>query len=70
MYCWHFFWVDVASAEQQKAAGTKLGHNEEHDAMETEDNDESLQASEVQELKPDPLESSTSAQTGHHFNFI
>ncbi|XP_028997386.1 midasin [Betta splendens] len=56
---------DMASADQQKAAGTQLGHNEENEediAMETANQDENLQASEVQELKSDQFESSNSLQ--------
>uniref|UniRef100_A0A8D3BW26 Midasin n=1 Tax=Scophthalmus maximus TaxID=52904 RepID=A0A8D3BW26_SCOMX len=55
---------DVASADQQKAAGTKQDEDQDDEdvAMETEDQQEDLQAAEVQELKPEQLDSSKASQ--------
>ncbi|XP_035472851.1 midasin isoform X1 [Scophthalmus maximus] len=57
---------DVASADQQKAAGTKQDEDQDDEdvAMETEDQQEDLQAAEVQELKPEQLDSSKASQKG------
>uniref|UniRef100_A0A665V858 Midasin n=1 Tax=Echeneis naucrates TaxID=173247 RepID=A0A665V858_ECHNA len=53
---------DVASADQQKAAGAQQDQDEDQNdedvAMETEHQEEDLQATEVQELKPEQLDSS------------
>uniref|UniRef100_A0A8C3G6C5 Midasin n=1 Tax=Cyclopterus lumpus TaxID=8103 RepID=A0A8C3G6C5_CYCLU len=51
---------DVASADQQKAAGPHQDQDDQNDedvAMETEKQEEDLQAAEVQELKPEQLDS-------------
>ncbi|XP_012709437.2 midasin isoform X1 [Fundulus heteroclitus] len=58
---------DVASAEQQKAAGPPKNQNEDENddvAMETEDQVEQLLSVTVEELKPDQLDSSKSYQKG------
>uniref|UniRef100_A0A3Q1JQ86 Midasin n=1 Tax=Anabas testudineus TaxID=64144 RepID=A0A3Q1JQ86_ANATE len=58
---------DVASADQQKAAGTQQEHDEENDedvAMETEDQEDNLQATDIQELKPEQLDSTKTSQKG------
>uniref|UniRef100_A0A3Q1FB83 Midasin AAA ATPase 1 n=1 Tax=Acanthochromis polyacanthus TaxID=80966 RepID=A0A3Q1FB83_9TELE len=59
---------DVASADQQKAAGPQQDQDEEQNeedvAMETENQEEELQAAEVQELKPEQLDSSKASQKG------
>nr|XP_020508278.1 midasin [Labrus bergylta] len=59
---------DVASADQQKAAGPQQDQDEEQNeedvAMETENQEEDLQAAEVQELKPEQLDSSKASKTG------
>ncbi|XP_051265817.1 midasin isoform X2 [Dicentrarchus labrax] len=59
---------DVASADQQKAAGTQQDQDEDQNdedvAMETENQEEDLQAAEVQELKPEQLDSTKASQTG------
>lgn len=61
--------ADVASADQQKAAGPQQDQDEEQAdedvAMETENQDEDLEAAEVQDLKPEQLDSSKASQTGH-----
>ncbi|XP_032398227.1 midasin [Etheostoma spectabile] len=55
---------DVASADQQKAAGPhqdqEEDQNDEDIAMETEKQEEELQVAEVQELKPEQLDSKAS----------
>ncbi|XP_037541022.1 midasin, partial [Nematolebias whitei] len=54
---------DVASADQQKPAGTQQNQNEdEDDAMETEEQEKELEAAEVAELQPDQLDSSKHSQ--------
>uniref|UniRef100_A0A3Q3NKD3 Midasin n=1 Tax=Labrus bergylta TaxID=56723 RepID=A0A3Q3NKD3_9LABR len=57
----------VASADQQKAAGPQQDQDEEQNeedvAMETENQEEDLQAAEVQELKPEQLDSSKASKT-------
>uniref|UniRef100_A0AAQ5XCQ8 Midasin n=1 Tax=Amphiprion ocellaris TaxID=80972 RepID=A0AAQ5XCQ8_AMPOC len=59
---------DVASADQQKAAGPQQDQDEDQNdedvAMETENQEEELQAAEVQELKPEQLDSSKASQKG------
>ncbi|XP_078798874.1 midasin isoform X2 [Oryzias latipes] len=59
---------DVASLEQQKAMGLQKNLNEDQEdedvAMETEQPEEELKAAEVQELKPEQLDSSRSSQRG------
>ncbi|KAM6992726.1 LOW QUALITY PROTEIN: midasin [Tautogolabrus adspersus] len=59
---------DVASADQQKAAGPQQDQDEEQNeedvAMETENQEEDLQAAEVQELKPEQLDSTKASKTG------
>ncbi|KAM4713456.1 midasin isoform 2-T2 [Anableps anableps] len=58
---------DVASAEQQKAAGPLKDQDEDENddvAMDTEDQEEQLQSSNVEELKPDQLETSKFSQKG------
>ncbi|XP_042247008.1 midasin [Thunnus maccoyii] len=59
---------DVASADQQKAAGPQQDQDEDQNdedvAMETEDQEEDLQAAEVQELKPEQLDSTKTSQKG------
>lgn len=59
---------DVASAEQQKPAGTQQNQNPDEDdediAMETEEQKEELEAADVPELKPDQLNSSKYSQKG------
>ncbi|KAM9840331.1 midasin [Aulostomus maculatus] len=59
---------DVASAEQQKAAGPqphqKEDENDEDVEMETEDQEEDLQAAVLQELKPEQLDSTKASQKG------
>uniref|UniRef100_A0A3P9MDK6 Midasin n=1 Tax=Oryzias latipes TaxID=8090 RepID=A0A3P9MDK6_ORYLA len=56
----------VASLEQQKAMGPQKNLNEDQEdedvAMETEQPEEELKAAEVQELKPEQLDSSRSSQ--------
>ncbi|XP_070405869.1 midasin isoform X3 [Nothobranchius furzeri] len=54
---------DVATAEQQQAAGPEQGQNEDDEdaAMETEDQEEDFQPADVQELKPDQLGTSSKA---------
>lgn len=57
----------MASADQQKAAGTQQEHDEENDedvAMETEDQEDNLQATDIQELKPEQLDSTKASQKG------
>ncbi|KAI3364212.1 hypothetical protein L3Q82_010816 [Scortum barcoo] len=59
---------DVASADQQKPAGPQQdqdeNQNDEDVAMETENQEEDLQAAEVQELKPEQLDSTKASQKG------
>lgn len=59
---------DVASAEQQKAAGPQQDQEEEQNdedvPMETESQEEQLEAAEVQELKPEQLDSSRASHKG------
>ncbi|XP_042084236.1 midasin isoform X2 [Haplochromis burtoni] len=58
---------DVASAEQESTAGPRgqdEDDKEEDLSMETEDQEVDLQAAEVQELKPEQLDSSKASQTG------
>ncbi|TKS75776.1 Midasin MIDAS-containing protein [Collichthys lucidus] len=59
---------DVASADQQKAAGPQQDQdgdqNDEDVAMETENQEEDLEAAEVQELKPKQLDSTKTSQKG------
>ncbi|XP_038145137.1 midasin isoform X1 [Cyprinodon tularosa] len=56
---------DVASAEQEKAAGPQRDQEEEEDvAMETEDQEEQLKSADVEELKPDHLEAAKFSQKG------
>uniref|UniRef100_A0A3P8RPW4 Midasin n=1 Tax=Amphiprion percula TaxID=161767 RepID=A0A3P8RPW4_AMPPE len=56
----------VASADQQKAAGPQQDQDEDQNdedvAMETENQEEELQSAEVQELKPEQLDSSKASQ--------
>uniref|UniRef100_A0A3B3CZB6 Midasin n=1 Tax=Oryzias melastigma TaxID=30732 RepID=A0A3B3CZB6_ORYME len=58
----------VASLEQQKAMGPQKNPNEDQEeedvAMETEQPEEELKAAEVQELKPEQLDSSRSSRKG------
>lgn len=61
---------DVASAEQQKAAGPLKDQDEDENydvAMETEDQEEQLQSADVEELKPEQLETSKFSQKGFRF---
>lgn len=66
--CHVLLFTDVASADQQKAAGPHQDQdedkNDEDVAMETEKQDEDLQAAEVQELKPEQLDSTKASQKG------
>ncbi|KAI9517137.1 AAA ATPase midasin, partial [Dissostichus eleginoides] len=59
---------DVASADQQKAAGPHKDQDEDQNdedvAMETDKQEEDLQAAEVQELKPEQLDSTKASQKG------
>ncbi|XP_030578137.1 midasin [Archocentrus centrarchus] len=58
---------DVASAEQQKAAGPQdkdEDHKDEDVSMETEDQEEHLKVAEAQELKPEQLDASKASQRG------
>ncbi|XP_077950103.1 midasin isoform X1 [Gasterosteus aculeatus] len=58
---------DVASADQQKAAGPHQDQEDQNDedvAMETEKPEEDLQAAEVQELKPEQLDSTKASEKG------
>ncbi|XP_062266826.1 midasin [Platichthys flesus] len=57
---------DVASADQQKAAGPQQDHDQKDEdvAMETEDQEEDLRAADVQELKPEQLDSTKASQKG------
>ncbi|XP_035851556.1 midasin isoform X1 [Sander lucioperca] len=59
---------DVASADQQKAAGPhqdqEEDQNDEDVAMEMEKQEEELQAAEVQELKPEQLDTAKASHTG------
>lgn len=67
MICW-FLFPDVASADQQKAAGPQQDQDEDQNdedvAMETENEEEDLQAAEVQELKPEQLDSNKASKKG------
>ncbi|XP_075869163.1 midasin [Nelusetta ayraudi] len=54
---------DVASADQQRAAGPQQ-EQEEDVAMEEENQEEDLQAAEVQELKPEQLDASKASHKG------
>lgn len=60
--------ADVASSDQQKAAGPQQDQDEdqadEDVAMETENQEEDLEAAEVQDLKPEQLDSSKASQKG------
>lgn len=59
--------IDLASADQQKAAGPQQDHDEENDeevAMATEDHEEELHAAEVQKLKPEQVDSTKASQKG------
>lgn len=63
--------LDVASAEQESTAGPRgqdEDDKEEDLSMETEDQEVDLQAAEVQELKPEQLDSSKASQTGVKFS--
>ncbi|KAK2856665.1 hypothetical protein Q5P01_005400 [Channa striata] len=59
---------DVASADQQKAAGAQQDHDEdqidEDIAMETDKQEDNLQATEVEELKPEQLDFTKASQKG------
>ncbi|XP_067097253.1 midasin [Osmerus mordax] len=57
---------DVASAEQQKPAGPQHDSDPDDDdvAMDTEDQEEDLQAADAQELKPEQLDSTKGSQKG------
>ncbi|XP_053301822.1 midasin [Pleuronectes platessa] len=57
---------DVASADQQKAAGPQQDQDQKDEdvAMETEDQEEDLRAADVQELKPEQLDSTKASQKG------
>ncbi|KAK6297294.1 hypothetical protein J4Q44_G00318770 [Coregonus suidteri] len=57
---------DVASADQQKPAGAPQEEVQEDEdiAMDTEEQEENLQAVEAQELKPEQLESNRASQKG------
>ncbi|MEQ2263333.1 hypothetical protein XENORESO_006224, partial [Xenotaenia resolanae] len=58
---------DVANSEQQKAAGPLKDQNEDENdevAMEKEDQEEQLQSANVEELKPDQLNTSKFSQKG------
>ncbi|KAM9551495.1 midasin-like isoform 2-T2 [Salvelinus alpinus] len=57
---------DVASADQQKPAGAPQEEDQEDEdiAMDTEEQEEDLQAVEAQELKPEKLESNRASQKG------
>lgn len=67
-YCLLLLFPDVASADQQKAAGPQQDQDEDQTdedvAMETENQEEDLEAAEVQELKPEQLDSSKASQKG------
>lgn len=57
----------MASADQQKAAGPHQDQEDQNDedvAMETEKPEEDLQAAEVQELKPEQLDSTKASEKG------
>lgn len=57
--------ADVASADQQKPAGSQSKEEEEEDAgMELEEQLEDLQPGDSEELKPEKLESSRTSQKG------
>ena len=70
--CCILLFPDVASADQQKAAGPQQDQDEDDEdaAMETESQEEDLQAAEVQELKPEQLDSIKASQKGDPFLFI
>lgn len=58
---------DVATADQQRAAGPRPDQAEEQNedvAMETEDQDEDVEAAEVEELKPQQLDAAKLCQKG------
>ncbi|KAJ8008932.1 hypothetical protein DPEC_G00083550 [Dallia pectoralis] len=57
---------DVASADQQKPAGAQQDEDEDDEdiAMDTEEQEEDLQAVEAQELKPEQLDSTRASQKG------
>lgn len=65
---------DVASADQQKPAGPQQDQDEDQNdddvVMETESQEEDLQAAEVQELKPEQLDSTKASQKGNAFLFF
>lgn len=64
---------DVASADQQKAAGPQQDQDEDENdedvAMETENQEEDLQAADVHELKPEQLDSTKASQKGDSFDY-
>ncbi|KAF3702507.1 Midasin Dynein-related AAA-ATPase MDN1 MIDAS-containing protein [Channa argus] len=59
---------DVASADQQKATGAQQEHDEdqidEDIAMETDEQEDNLRATEIQELKPELMDSTKASQKG------
>ena len=67
-YLWVVLSLDVASADQQKAEGAQQDQDEDQNnedvAMETEDQEEDLRAAEVQELKPEQLDSTKGSEKG------
>lgn len=67
MWCFWGSSIDVASADQQKAAGPQQDHDDENDedvAMATEVQEEDFHATDVQELKPEQLDSTKASQKG------
>lgn len=72
--CCILLFPDVASADQQKAAGPQQDQDEDQNdedvAMETESQEEDLQAAEIQELKPEQLDSTKASQKGDPFLLI
>lgn len=62
---WHLFFIDAASAEQQKPTGVKQEEDDKQDdiAMDVEE-EKDLQAVEAQELKPEKLNDNKASQKG------
>lgn len=61
--------ADVASADQQNAAGPEQQEDQKDEdvAMETEDQDEDLHAAEIDEMKPEQLDSTKASRKGDVF---
>lgn len=61
----------MASADQQNAAGPEQQEDQKDEdvAMETEDQDEELHAAEIDEMKPEQLDSTKASRKGDVFLF-